>query len=121
MDTTPPHGLRSPTVDFAVAARRLAATARRSGCVAPSFRTPPRLVGVDRTLRRHARGAVVAVRVKGRPWAAVLADMIDGVVRVNDVTPAVANRLRGDLWESVADLVAPATATPEPAPVAFSA
>lgn len=110
MDTTPPQpdhrGARSPAVDFAAAARRLGAATRRIGCVAPSFRTPPRLVGVDRTVRRHDRGAVVAVRVKGRPWAAVLADMIDGIVVVNDASPAAANRLRADLWRSVDDLAA---------------
>ena len=37
-----------------------------------------RLVGVDRTLRRRGGGAVVSVRLRGRPWPAVLADMIEG-------------------------------------------
>jgi len=89
------------TLDFAAAARRLSAAARRMGLVAPGFRTPPRVVGVDRTLRRHAGGATVAVRVRGRPWAAIAADMIDGVVAANGLDACRANRVRADLWELV--------------------
>jgi hypothetical protein len=57
-------------------------------------------VGADRTLRRWAGGATVAVRVKGRPWVAVLADMIEGVVVANLLTTPQADRLRGELWEA---------------------
>jgi hypothetical protein len=87
------------TVEFASAARSLAREARRRGLVGPSFRCPPRLVGVDRSIRRHADGAVVAVRLRGRPWAAVLADMIEGVVAANRLQPPHADRLRADLWQ----------------------
>jgi hypothetical protein len=90
------------TVEFAAAARALAAAARRFGLAAPSFRTPPRLVGLDRTLRRHAQGGVVSVRLRGRPWAAVVADMIDGVVALNRLDVRRANRARADLWHIVA-------------------
>ena len=90
------------TVQFAAAARALAAAARRFGLAAPTFRTPPRLVGLDRTVRRHARGGVVSVRVRGRPWVAVLADMVDGVVAVNRLDARRANRARADLWDAVA-------------------
>lgn len=86
------------TVDFATAARTLTREARRLGLVGPSFRCPPRLVGVDRTLRRHGDGVVVAVRLRGRPWAAVLADMIEGVVVANRLQPPLADRLRNELW-----------------------
>jgi len=83
---------------FADAAKVLAAAARTAGLIAPSYRTPPRLVGLDRTVRRHAQGGSVAVRVRGRPWPAVLADMIDGVVAVNRLDSARAGRVRSDLW-----------------------
>ncbi len=89
------------TVDFSHAARLLARVARRSGLVAPSYRCPPRVVGVQRTLRRHAGGAVVAVQVRGRPWVAVLADMIEGVVVVNRLAPPAADRVRTELWEVI--------------------
>jgi hypothetical protein len=90
------------TVQFAAAARALAAAARRFGLAAPSFRTPPRLVGLDRTLRRHPQGGVVAVHLRGRPWAAVVADMIEGVVVLNRLDARSANRARADLWHTIA-------------------
>lgn len=88
----------SPTVQFAHAARTLTREARRRGLVGPSFRCPPRLAGVDRTLRRRPDGGVIAVRLRGRPWHVVLGDMIEGVVAVNGLPPPQATRLRTELW-----------------------
>jgi hypothetical protein len=87
------------TVEFAAAARLLTREARRRGLIGPSFRCPPRLVGVDRSLRRQGAAAVVSVRLRGRPWIAVLADMIEGVVVANRLQAPHADRLRADLWE----------------------
>ena len=93
------------TVEFAHAARRLTRAAVRRSLVGPSFRCPPRLVGVDRTIRRRTDaeggGAVVSVRVKGRPRAAVLADMIEGVVITNGLRAPEADRLRNELWAEI--------------------
>lgn len=89
----------SPTAQFALAARTLTQEARRRGLVTPSFRSPPRLRGVDRSLRRRPGGAVVAVRLRERPWPVVLGDMIEGVVAANDLRPPAATRLRTELWE----------------------
>ena len=72
-----------------------------AGLVAPSYRCPPRLVGVQRSLRRYPSGAVVAVQLKGRPWVAVLGDMIEGVVVVNRLAPPHADRLRTELWSAL--------------------
>lgn len=88
-------------VDFAGAARTLTRAARALGLLGPSFRCPPRLVGVDRSIRRRPDGAIVAVRLRGRPWAAVLADMIEGVVVANRLAPPAADRARADLWRSL--------------------
>lgn len=87
------------SADFAATARLLTAEARRLGLVGPSFRCPPRLVGVDRTIRRRGDGAIVAVRLKGRPWPAVVADMIEGIVVANRLDPPRSDRLRAELWE----------------------
>jgi len=92
---------RPATVMFAEAARVLSAAARCSGLVAPSFRTPPRLLGLDRTVRRHHKGGSIAVRVRGRPWPAVVSDMIDGVIALNRLESARATRVRADLWDAV--------------------
>lgn len=106
-DTDPTVGAASPsrpaTVMFAEAAKVLSAAARAHGLAAPSFRTPPRLVGLDRTVRRHPQGGSVAVRVRGRPWPAVVADMIDGVIALNRLESTRANRVRANLWDAVLD------------------
>ncbi|MFM8992736.1 MAG: hypothetical protein ACKOJG_00810 [Actinomycetota bacterium] len=89
------------TAEFAAVARMIAAESRRLGLVAPGFRCPPRIIGVDRTVRRFAgddAAGVVAVAVKGRPLAAVVADMIEGVVVLNRLDAADAARVRSALW-----------------------
>jgi hypothetical protein len=92
----------SSTVEFAHAARVLARAADGRSLVAPSFRCPPRLVGVDRSIRRRAGDPVVSIRVKGRPREAVVADMIEGVVVTNGLGPPDADRVRNELWEVMA-------------------
>ena len=86
------------TVEFAAAARAITREARRRGLVGPSFRCPPRLVGVDRSIRRRPDGAVVSIRLHDRPRSAVLADMIEGVIVANRLRPPQADRLRTELW-----------------------
>ena len=92
---------------FVNAANLLIAVAGRFGLIAPGFRTPPRIVGVQRTVRRRPGGGVVAVAVKGRPMAAVLADMIEGVVVVNNLQPPESDTVRAALWAEVAGLLTP--------------
>jgi hypothetical protein len=94
------------TVAFSHAARALTRAARRHGVSAPGFRCPPQMVGADRTVRRRPDGAVVAVRVRGRPLVAVLADMVDGVIAANGLTSPRSDRLRAELWEAVGSMVA---------------
>jgi hypothetical protein len=89
------------TLHFARAARVLAGEARRLGLDVPSFRCPPRLSGADRTLRRRGRSTMVAVRVRGRPWVAVLGDLVEGIVVANRVQGSDADRARTALWAAV--------------------
>ena len=93
--------MEATTTHFATAARILGREARERGLVVPGYRCPPRVVGADRTLRRFDGGAIVAVRVKGRPWVAVLADMIEGLVVANRLAPPSADRLRDEMWEAL--------------------
>jgi len=89
-------------VHFASAARLIGDTARGRGLIVPAFRSPPRLPGAARTLRRWpGGGATVSVEVRGRPFEAVVADMVEGVVIANEVVGADATRLRTILWEAV--------------------
>ncbi len=92
------------SVCFATAVQALAAEARRQGLVMPGFRSPPRPPGVQRTIRRRADGqAVVAVRLRGRPFAAVAADMVEGVVVANRLVDRRATVARAALLAAVVD------------------
>jgi hypothetical protein len=95
-----------PALRFADAARRLGAAAHEAGLSVPAFRSPPRVPGAARTIRRYPAGAVVSVRLRGRPFTDVVTDMVDGVLAANRVPPSDAPRLR-------ARLEAALSATPE--------
>lgn len=86
---------------FSVLARVLADEARRRGLRPPGFRSPPRLPGARRTIRRSGDAAVVAVSRADRPADAVVADMVEGVLVANGVTGADADRWRDELAASV--------------------
>jgi len=100
------------TVRFATTARALAQAARARGLIVPGFRSPPRVNGADRTLRRRGAGASVAVRVRGRPWADVLTDMIEGVVVANGLTGQDADAARVALSGAAGDELAARRAPP---------
>lgn len=87
------------SLDFARTSRRVAAAARRGGLAVPVFRSPPATPGLDRTLKRRPDGSpVVAIRLGGRPEAAVWADLIDGVMAVNPLDARAAAQWRRALW-----------------------
>jgi hypothetical protein len=90
----------SLTTTFADAARVLSDAAHSLQLVVPGFRTPPRIVGMDRTIRRSSDGVggVVAVRLRDRPFTAVVSDMIEGVIAINRLQPPDADRIRNALW-----------------------
>jgi hypothetical protein len=89
-------------LEFSRAARSLAEATRRAGWASPTFLSPPRLSGAQRTLRRSGiDSAVVAVRIRDRPWSAVMGDLVEGVVAANRLTGAEAERCRDLLWRSL--------------------
>lgn len=102
----------SSTLRFARAVQDLARTARALGLSVPGFRSPPRLGGVQRSIKRWPGGATVAVVVRGRPWAAVQADLVEGVVATNRLEGPGADRVRAALWDALAG---PATTSTEAA------
>jgi hypothetical protein len=89
------------SVRFSALARALAAEARQRGLEAPGFRSPPRLAGVARSIRRSPGGAVVAVRIRDREVDAVAADMVDGVVVANRLDAATAASVRAELLDTL--------------------
>jgi hypothetical protein len=86
---------------FARAARQLGAAARAAGLVVPAFRAPPRHAGAARTIRRYPGGATVSVRLRGRPFADVAGDMVEGVIAANQLDGPAAARLRRLLTRAV--------------------
>lgn len=95
-------------VDFAAIARLLSSEARRIGLRSPSFRSPPGLLGVHRTITRKRSSTTVAVD-RRRPAPAVIADMIEGVVVANGLSAADAGGVRSALWGSLPGSTAPVT------------
>jgi hypothetical protein len=87
----------STTMQFAAVARLIAGETQRFGLLAPSFRSPPRVIGVNRTVRRREGGGVVAVALRDRPFVAILGDMIEGVV-VNQLNAPDSDHVRTALW-----------------------
>jgi hypothetical protein len=86
---------------FAATARRLGDAARAAGLTVPAFRSPPRIAGVARSIRRYPGGTVVSVRLKGRPLDVVTADMVDGVIVTNRLGGDAALRARSLLADAV--------------------
>lgn len=92
--------MQARALRFAATARALGEVARAHGFEAPAFRSPPRLKGCNRSIRRYANGGTtVSVVVRGRPWSAVVADMIDGFVASNH--DGDGERLRDLLWGAI--------------------
>ncbi len=94
--------MESTSIRFAGAARDLSRASRLCGLRAPAFTSPPRLSGYNRTIRRRPNGVTVSIALRGRPWAAVLADMIEGIIVANGVSGLEADRARTALWLAVA-------------------
>jgi hypothetical protein len=111
---------RASALQFSETVRLVVALARRHQLRPPVFRSPPRLDGVDRSIRRRPNGTVVvAVRRVDRPLAAVQADVIDGVLAANAVVGERADRFRHQAWELLAGSVGrvpPRRGTMEPPP-----
>ena len=114
-----------PSGRFVLTARALAIAARELGLNVPSFRSPPRSDELDRSIQRRPDGdCLVAVRVRGRPFAAVVADAIEGIVVCNELEAAAAATVRDELWREIEgshDAAAPVTgpaprSTAPPAP-----
>lgn len=103
--------MQARSLRFAATARALGDAARAHGFASPAFRSPPRVEGRARTIRRHPNGsATVSLVVRERPWSAVVADMIEGFVAVNPQVDDAAE-LRDLLWATIEHIELPSAAT----------
>jgi hypothetical protein len=101
-------GRMGSVLRFAAAAKAVGVEARRLGLEVPAFRSPPRLPGVDRSLcRRRDAPPAIAVRLAARPFEAVAADMVEGVVVANSLRGPRATEVRRQLLDVVLGAPAP--------------
>lgn len=94
--------MQSSSLRFAESVRILSGVARQRGLTVPAFRSPPSDPTCDRSIRRRWGGAVVAVRLSGRPFTAVQADLIDGIIAVNEVSRGEQVEVRREMWAALA-------------------
>ena len=88
--------------------------ARKAGLIVPTWQSPPRIAGVDRSIRRReGLPATVAVRFKDRQPVAVILDMTEGLIAANNLDPTAPATLA-----TRSEIVACAIAHINPAPLA---
>ena len=90
----------APSVRFSMVAKAFGHLGAQAGFAVPGFRSPPRSTQTARAIRRDSSGSVVAVRIKDRPFEAVIADMIEGVVVCNGLPGPRSGELRDLLWRT---------------------
>ncbi|MGH1490679.1 MAG: hypothetical protein ACRBK7_15035 [Acidimicrobiales bacterium] len=87
------------SIQFAQIARQLNNVANEYGLGTPAFRSPPRVPGLRRSIKRRPDGsATVSVSLRGRPAVAVVADMIDGVIAANEAGSTRSIEIVDRLW-----------------------
>ena len=91
------------TLRFAEAAQTLGRSARHHGLRVPTFRSPPRIEDVRRSIRWGGDTSTISVVLRDRPWSAVLSDMIEGVLVANRLGRGRADIVRASLWTAVED------------------
>ena len=93
---------RTSAAQFSECVRVIVTLARRRGLRPPTFRSPPRIDGVDRSIQRRRNGSVlVAIRREDRPFAAIQGDVIEGVVAANQLQGEPADRFRRAAWTAL--------------------
>ena len=86
---------------FAETARIIGQAARNHKLSVPTFRSPPRIEEVHRSIRRGVDFSVVLVSFSGRPYSAVVSDMIEGVLVANSLDKNRSDFFRALLWSSI--------------------
>jgi len=94
-------GMETDPMMFSALVRVVGQEARAMGLVVPGFRSPPRLAGAVRTIRNGAGAPIIAVRLRGRAFADVAADVVEGVLVANGVPPGTDLRIRRRLLTAI--------------------
>lgn len=86
---------------FAETARCLGQAARSHGLSVPTFRSPPKVTELRRSIKWDNDSSIVSVLLKGRPQNAVISDMIEGILVANHLDNKKSDSIRAFLWVSV--------------------
>ncbi|MEC7811097.1 MAG: hypothetical protein VX476_03025 [Actinomycetota bacterium] len=86
---------------FAETARIIGQVARSHDLSVPTFRSPPRIEEVHRSIRRGNDFSVVSVSFHDRPYNAVISDMIEGVLVANSLDKGKSDSFRALMWSSI--------------------
>lgn len=92
---------RASSIFFGEVVNALSSQARRHGLSVPVFRSPPRIIGVTRTIYNSGEDkTVVAIATRQRANVAVVSDVIEGILESNSLDLIERMRSRELLWEA---------------------
>jgi len=70
------------------------------GYATPQFRCPPPSAQYQRSIRRNNDDLSISIVIRGRPWLAVLADIVEGFVIANSGS-GQESEIRNILWDTI--------------------
>ena len=90
----------SVSIQFSITVRTLGRIANQLGYVTPQFRCPPPSAQYQRSVRRNHDDLSISIVIRGRPWLAVLADIVEGFVIAN-AKLGQDSEIRNILWDTI--------------------
>ena len=90
----------SVSIQFSRTIRTLGRIANQLGYVTPQFRCPPPSAQYQRSIRRNKDDLSISIVIRGRPWLAVLADIVEGFVIAN-AKSGQDSEIRNILWDTI--------------------
>ena len=91
----------SISIQFSIAVRTLGRIADQLGYRIPQFRCPPPSAKYQRSVRKTGEENLsISIVIRGRPWLAILADIVEGVVIANTQS-GQDSELRNILWDCI--------------------
>ena len=91
----------SISIQFSIAVRTLGRIADRLGYRIPQFRCPPPSAKYQRSVRKTGdENLSISIVIRGRPWLAILADIVEGFVIANTQS-GQDSEIRNILWDCI--------------------
>ena len=91
----------SISIKFSIAVRTLGRIADQLGYRIPQFRCPPPSAKYQRSVRKTGdENLSISIVIRGRPWLAILADIVEGFVIAN-IQSGQDSEIRNILWDCI--------------------